>query len=448
MDHARAGRGISAVLAACVLLLALAGCASGDAVQGSFEREFGDDPAVVRLDLSTADNMPFTGGVGGTVTVRDELDEEQLRGLVGRIVSFRGDTAGDEDESRVRIDVVASDWTFPVLATQESSAAVLDAVFELRADPRVRSGTFISTDYQNDLDHVTLIAASTSEIAGLILDAPAIAAAGGKTPSITVRSPEDGGSAVEVSGRLGAWASDAVRAYETLRAQVPVTAFRAEEAAVSVTLADEGDVDAARTIVAEILDPTSTTVFYQSNLVTLSPGANGNEARGILDELDERARASVASVWTDDRSLTLTATSVGAVEHLAGAVSRSPGAAEVPVRIAVGQGDDTVFRLASSAGDLRGDTETAMRLMRTDGVEAVRVNPGTVLEVDFDSAPSERVLVGTAVPLKALSEFDERLCITWPAGSFCTRTAQVIDASDLGEMPGGRAFADAWNAAP
>lgn len=107
-----------------------------------------------------------------------------------------------------------------------------------------------------------------------------------------------------------------------------------------------------------------------------------------------------------------------------------------------------MFSLESTRAGLLSDTETALKLARADNVEAPLVKPGFSLGLDFTSTPSERDLAEAAESLKVLSECDERVCITWPTGSFCTRTARTTDANGTGnaDTPRGRAFFEAWNA--
>ena len=441
---------LAPVLGACVLVLVLTGCVSGDAVLGSFEREFADDPAVLEVDLSSADNMPFTGGVGGTVILREDLAEEQLREFANRIVDFRAETDGDGDDSRVRIDLAVDDWTFPVLATGKANTALLDVVVALRADSRLRSGTVTAADYRTDVTHATLVAASTAAISALISDVPVAFAAAGQTPSITLRSPRSAQSTFEVSGKLGPWALEALRVYEALQAEVAVTSFSAYETEVTVTLADERDVDVARTVAAGLLDQAQVMVFFQSDVVTLFPGAHGDQAREVLAAIDPESRASIVSAWTDDRSVAFTVGSIASVEPLTRPVADALGAADFPVTISVQEGADIAFSVEAPPKELVADTQTAVSLVHKDGVSMLRVKPGFSLDLDYGSAPSEDDLSDAAVALKALSAFDERLCIRWPTGSFCMRTATTLEPDDPvhDDTPNARVFADAWNTAP
>lgn len=449
-QHSRLRLMPPAVLSVCLLIFVLTGCMSGDAVLGSFKREFANDPAVAEVDLSSADNMPFTGGVGGTVVLRNSLDDEQLREFANRIVDFRAEIDGDRDESRVRINLAVDEWTFPVLETEEANTALLDVVLALRADPRIRSGTVNAADYRTEVTHATLVAASTTAIADLISEIPAGFASEGQTPSITLRSPDGEQSAVEVSGKLGPWSLDALRGYEALQAEVPVTAFSAEETKIAVTLADERNVDVARTVTAGSFDPAQVMVFFQSDVVALSPGAHGDQAREVLAAVDDEARESIVTMWTDDHSVAFTADSIASVEHLARHIADALGAADFPVTVSVRDGDHTVFSLEAPPQELVADTQTALRLVRKGDVASLRVKPGYSLELDYRSVPSDDDITEAAVALKALSEFDERLCLDWPTSSFCLRTATSLDPNKrvYDDTPSARVFIDAWNTAP
>lgn len=447
-QHAGKGTLGLSVLGLFLLTLVLAGCVSGDATLGSFEREFANDPAVVSVDLSSADNMPFTGGVGGTVVLDDGLDDEQVREFVHRIVDFRAQTDGDREESRVRIDLVMDGWKLPVLATDDANTALLDVVFALVRDPRVLSGTIISSDFGSDIDHVSLVTATIADFLTLITDAPTAFAETGRNPPITLHSPEGAEVAVEVSGVMRGWAQEAFGAFEVLQDQIPVTSFSAEEPEITITLANEGDVEAARMVVEQHLDPAQVEVFYQSELVTLAPGAHGDRAREVLARIDADLQAGLVAVWTDDRSMTVRADTVASAQRITEPLAKVLGAAEFPVTIKVvrGGGGEEVFSLEASPVDLVSHMQTALSLAHRDNVASLHVKPRFSLELEFDSPPTDDELSTSAAALRVLSEFDERLCITSPTDSFCTRTAPRIDF-EHSDAPSARVFANAWNAA-
>ncbi|OOB91270.1 hypothetical protein B0T42_07050 [Rathayibacter sp. VKM Ac-2630] len=62
--------GVGALALTTVLLLT--GC-SGDSFRADFARTFGSDEAVADLELSTVEDMPFTGGVSAEVVARENL---------------------------------------------------------------------------------------------------------------------------------------------------------------------------------------------------------------------------------------------------------------------------------------------------------------------------------------------------------------------------------------
>ena len=65
---------------------------------------------------------------------------------------------------------------------------------------------------------------------------------------MTLKSPADEPAPIEVSGHMGPWADAAFRAYDALRAEIPLTTFRAEADAVTVTLAHEVALARARAL--------------------------------------------------------------------------------------------------------------------------------------------------------------------------------------------------------
>ncbi|MBC9926262.1 MULTISPECIES: hypothetical protein [unclassified Leucobacter] len=441
--------GIRVVCAALVgvLLMTLSACATGDGVKKSFSQQFAGDPAVLRVDLSSADNMPFTGGVGGTVTLRDGLSDAAIRDFAERVGEFAAQHAGDGAGSRVRIDLVMNDWAFPVLASPQANDALLTLLSELRADQRVSAATLSSKQYQSDVTHVTLVAATPAEIPALITDAPAAFAAAGMRPPMTLKSPAEEPAPIELSGRMGPWAEAAFHAYDALRAEIPLTSFRAEKDAVTVTLVDEHDLDIARALTQATLDSTSAEVFFQSDLVTLFPGARGDQARSLLAQVDAAALADVVSVWTNDQSATLTLNSTANLAELARAISDLQSSIALDqVTLAVGQGDEQTFRLQATPGELEASTRTALALAKRDHVTRVRLEPGNSFDVGLDS-PTD--IASYAAPLRSLSAFDERLCFDWTTSTFCVETAPTIDPDSIrgNGAQAGRSFVEAWNAA-
>lgn len=435
---------------ACALVLALAGCVSGDGVQDSFLRQFSNDPAVARVDLSTVDNMPFTGGVGGTVFLNDSVSEAEVRAFAERVRGFSNQNVDDQRGSRVRIKLVADGWTFPVLASATANESLLDLVYQLRADSRVDSGSLGSKNYQADIDHATLVSPATTGMGTLITDAPAAFAAKGMAPSITLRSPAGEPGTFSVSGHMGPWAESAFHTYEALSTEIRLTSFKADEDAITVTLAQESDLNRARDLTQAALDPTQTAVFYQSELVTLFPGARGDQARILLAAVDTGTRANLVSVWTDDRSATFTMKSTAGLQQLAHTISENRGSITLDsVTLAVGQGDALTFSLQASPGDLAAKTHTAVTLMDQDHVTRLTLKPGFSIALDLEPTASDDDLAGYAALLKTLSAFDERLCVDWTTNSFCATTAPTIDPKTIrgGGNERGRAFVDAWNSA-
>lgn len=444
--------GIRALCAAlgCILLLALVGCVAGDGVQASFTRQFSADPAVARVDLSTADNMPFTGGVGGTVFLRDSLSEAEVREFSERVREFGDQSTNDQQGSRVRIDLAVDGWEFPVLAAPAANDALLDLVYRLSADPHASSGSMSSKTYQDDISHVSVVAAATTALPSLITDAPLAFAAEGMTPSFTFKSPADEPVSVKLSGRMGPWAESAFDLYEALRAELPLTSFGAEETTTTVTLADESDLDRARSITETVAGPPPTDVFYQSDLITLYPGARGDQLRDLLAPIGAEVRAHLVSAWTDDSRAALTVTSKADLQEMARTITENRDSiALTSVTLAVGQGDALTFSVQAAPGDLATITQNAMKLAKQEHVTSLRVKPGFSIDVHLDSAVSDENLAAYAPLVKTLSTSGERLCVDWTTNSFCTDTAHTLDPAKTsgGGAERERVFVDAWNSA-
>ncbi|NYD66360.1 hypothetical protein [Agromyces atrinae] len=437
-DTVRTRRRIALAAGAAALALLLSGCFTGDAAVTSFTREFSNDPVVSRLDLSSADNMPFSGGVGGTVHLVDDVDQSQVVDLSARVAEFG-------DDYRVRIDLAFDDWRVPVLRESRANTDLLDVVGQLRADARVQTATFSSSDYDADIDHVMLIATAETDIRSLFSDAPTLLADTGMSPTLSVRRLAGPAEAVEFTGRPGPWTDAAFAAYDALRSAVALTAFQAGETAIGVRVRDEADVERARAITDDALDGSGIEVFFSSDLVTLAPGAHGHEVRALLAALADETRDDLDGVWTDDSTATLTIASLAEVENVAAEVTRAPATLD-SVTLTVGAADAPVLRLASEPAALAADAAIALALLERDGVETLSVQPEHSMRLGFAVPPTDDDLAIAAGSLKSLSRSGERVCVDSPEGTFCVDADSTISTAD--GAADANAFIEAWNAAP
>lgn len=443
-----------------LLLVGLTGCMTGDGVHAAFTREFARDPAVVDLDLSSADNMPFTGGVGGEVTLRSDLGEAELRAFAERVREFGADHGGaaadqaaSSDPSRVRITLLVDEWRLPVLMDPEAGNALLEVFGELRGDARVQTGGFGTRDFTDSATSARLEVADGETAFALLAESPELFAGLGRMPEVTVATVPGVPERVVLTGAPGAWSDRAGAGYAALGAAAPLTAFEADPSSVTVTLARETDLERAEEIARVALHLSDGgDVFFQSDLVTLFPRASGGSARALLADFPADARAGVESLWTDDRAIQLRAADARVLADLAVAVDASPVADGLgPVTIRVGQADEPTLAIQGDPGALAAQASTAIALGERSEVARVVLSPGFSMELVTTGTPSDADLAAYAVPLKALAEPGDRVCIDAARqGSFCVTAAEQLTLAELTERAArdGRPFVDAWNARP
>ncbi|SJN10899.1 hypothetical protein FM113_10500 [Leucobacter sp. 7(1)] len=456
-----------------LLLTVLSGCMTGDGTHAAFTREFAGDPAVVDLDLSSADNMPFTGGVGGEVTLRSDLDDAELRTVVDRVREFGaehgavdGTTAADQavsgEPSRVRITLLLDGWRFPVLMDAQAGDALLGVVAELRGDARVEAGSFSSQNFTNAASSARLEAADSGAAFALLGESPELFATLGRVPEVTVATAPSAAERVVLTGVPGPWLERAGAGYAALRAAVPLTAFEADPSAVTVTLASEADLERAEGLArATLQHGDGGSVYFQSDLVTLFPGATGGAARTLLAALPADARAGIESLWTDDRALQIGAADAQRLADIAAAVDGSAatdGLGPVtiadglgPVTIRVGPAAEPMLAIQGDPGALTEQAATAIALGERGEVARVVLSPGFSIEIVTSGTPNDADLAAYARQLKALAEPGDRVCVdAAQRGSFCVTAAEQLTSAELTERAArdGRPFVDAWNARP
>ncbi|GAA1628613.1 hypothetical protein [Leucobacter chromiireducens] len=441
-----------------LLLVGLTGCMTGDGVHAAFTREFARDPAVVDLDLSSADNMPFTGGVGGEVTLRSDLGEAELRAFAERVREFGADhggaatdQAGSSDPSRVRITLLLDEWRLPVLMDPEAGNALLEVFGELRGDARVQTGGFGTRDFTDSATSARLEVADGETAFALLAESPELFAGLGRMPEVTVATVPGVPERVVLTGAPGAWSDRAGAGYAALGAAAPLTAFEADPAAVTVTLASEADLARAEGVARGTLRyGDGGSVYFQSDLVTLFPGASGGSARVLLADLPVDASAGIESLWTDDHALQLGAPGARELAVIAAAVDQSPAAAGLgPVTIRVGPADEPTLAIEGAPGALAERAATVLALGERGEVARVVLSPGFSSELETRGDPSDADLAAYARQLKPHAEPGDRVCIDAARrGSFCVTAAERLTAAELteGAARDGRAFVDAWNA--
>ncbi|GAA1320446.1 hypothetical protein ACFSWE_04920 [Leucobacter albus] len=328
-----------------------------------FAREFSRDPAVVELDLSSADNQAFTGGVGGEVSLRDDITDAELRAFGERVREFAVDhdtrVLGSAGPSNVRISVLFDGWRVPVLLDEAQGDALLDATKELRGDSRVDAVVFNSVEFTTVVDSATIEIADGDTAFAMLAESPGLFAQLAPSPTLTVTTQPGAAARVVLAGAPGPWLGSARAAYDGLTAELALTGFEADQEAATITLANEADLARAEALARAALQGSTLAVTFQSDLVTLFPGATGGAARALLAELPENARAALESVWTDDRALKLGATDTAAVAALARAIDGAGaggagGGAEPlsPVTIHTGDQSEPALSIQGAPGQL------------------------------------------------------------------------------------------------
>lgn len=440
----------------------LVGCATGDAVHDQFAREFSRDPAVVELDLSSADNQAFTGGVGGEVSLRDDITDAELRAFGERVREFAVDhdtrVLGSAGPSNVRISVLFDGWRVPVLLDEAQGGALLDATKELRGDSRVDAVVFNSVEFTTVVDSATIEIADGDTAFAMLAESPGLFAQLAPSPTLTVTTRPGAAERVVLAGAPGPWLDSARASYDALTAQLALTGFEADQETATVRLANEADLARAEALARAALQGSTLAVTFQSDLVTLFPGATGGAARALLAELPENARAALESVWTDDRALKLGATDRAAVAALARAIDGAGaggagGGAEPlgPVTIHTGDPSEPALSIQGAPGQLVAQATVGVALSARGEVARVALLPGSSLELALEERPTQADLADYAAALKPLAEPGDRVCIdAVSGGSFCVIAAPQLSDAELNDRAkrAGAPFIEAWNERP
>ncbi|WP_157603185.1 hypothetical protein [Rathayibacter sp. Leaf299] len=351
--------GLAALALTSVLLLT--GC-SGDSFRAGFARTFGSDEAIADLELSTVDNMPFTGGVSAEVVARDDLADADLRALADRLSAFASERpAGD-----VRVVLDAEGLSLPVSGDSDLTDGRIAAALELRDDPRVSSVALAADDSDDRVSGLSLILAESAtarDLFALARDAPDLLPDAAPV-HVSVQSSD---RSELVGGDPGAWIDAAEGTWEAVSAAVPVIGFRAAPERLEVTLGSEEDLAAAESAAAS---PGGPAVAFSSPLVALGDGASGESARIVLAALDPEVLADLRSVWTDDDHLRLAVDAVDRAVTVAEAVSATPGSVQFST-VTMSVGEARTLEISAPPRSLGVAVADASAVLATPGVTAV-----------------------------------------------------------------------------
>lgn len=307
--------------------LVLTGCAGG--ARADFAQQFGSDPMIDELELTTGDNMPFTDGVRATVTLSEEIAAGEVSDLLARFSVFMR----EHSDEPVTITVHADAVTAPVLGAEADTLQAWETASAIAQIPGVESaGLSASPDGDRVTGAVVVISPEVDiafAVARSTLDALAPHAA---RPHLTV---EDAGTAVRLSGVPGRWLDDAEEAWMRVNAVFPITGVRADAERITLTLADEEDAGGAQALIPRAEPAFQTPILFESPLVLLGLGGTGDEARLMLSGLDEETRSLVRFVWSNDVRAEFRVASAADAAALEAALAALPEAARGGLEVTV-----------------------------------------------------------------------------------------------------------------
>lgn len=297
-----------AVAAAFALTAMLVSGCTGDGEAGAFAAEFGDDPAVASVELTSHDNQPFTGGVSGQVVARAELADHELSALADRLSSY---TRENSERMRGLVSLLADDVELIVTGHLETDAAAAETVLILRADERVVSAEIAES-------FIALVGVDVAAAIELMRELPELVA---QAPSaarseLFVRTEDravDVGDAPErVEGALAAW--------DTLVEDVPLTGMRLRDDGLVMTLAKEEDYARAEDRAAALASDDEPRLAFASDLIRLGE-TDGARARELVGRLDDPELERIAYVWESGSRLQIAVTSQRHLDALARSVT-------------------------------------------------------------------------------------------------------------------------------
>jgi hypothetical protein len=419
------------LLIATIALATLTGC-TGDSTASDLAAAFDDDPAVASLELTSADNQPFTGGVSGQVIAHDDLADAEVASLADRLSTY---TAENADSMRGRVDLIFDDIRTPITGERDGDDRTTGFALDLRRDPRVVEGRVAWEDADVHVSATVSAPADALALAGELPDD--IRAAGlGERPSLRVQNADE---QVVLTGDAGAWISAASAVWSSLGPLSP-TGIRATSERVTVALTRESDVERARALAGPVA--AGVPLAFASDIVLLGD-SDGSAARTMLAALTPVERAGIVHVWQSADRAQVTARTAEDAVALIPAVRDGFAATEV-TSIRLQSDARPILDLDASiaptsawsraAGDLASDaTVTAL----TVGVRSVDLS---ISERKADADPSRY-----APSLRALAPDGARVCLTGEDGAACLTAADHIEADGSADAAE-RAFIDAWNA--
>ncbi len=297
-----------AVAAALALTAVLVSGCTGDGEAGAFAAEFGDDPAVASLELTSHDNQPFTGGVSGQVVAREGLTDHEVSALVDRLSSY---TRENGERMRGLVSLLADDVELIITGHLETDAAAVGTALALRADERVMSAEIAES-------FIALVSADVGAAVELIRDLPELTATAPPEARVELfvrtedRVVDVGDAPQRVAGALAAW--------DALVAEVPLTGMRLRDDVLVMTLAQEADYARAAERARVLLPEAEPRLAFASELIRLGE-SDGVRARDLVDRLDAHDLERIAYVWESGSRLQIAVTSKRHMDAVARSVT-------------------------------------------------------------------------------------------------------------------------------
>ncbi|MFK4761055.1 hypothetical protein ACI3KS_09000 [Microbacterium sp. ZW T5_45] len=312
-------------------VLALTGCVSSGA-RGDFAREFRSDSAIAELELTTADNMPFTEGVRATLTATDGLDSPSFADLVTRLSAF----IRQHPDEPVLVTVSSENVTVPVFGDDGMNTGILDAAADIAGGDGVESVEF-TTSEQDEITGVSVVINADIAAAFAMTRSSSERVATIGSPTGVHVTVNDSGTAVRISGVPGRWLDDAEIAWTIVSAASVVTGVRADDTRVILAVGDEADVPSAQNAMRETDAVFETPIAFESPLVLLGLGGTGDDVRTMLAALDDESRGLIRYVWTDASRAEFSVASDADIAPLQDALDALPTSARggMPVTVSV-----------------------------------------------------------------------------------------------------------------
>lgn len=449
--------------AALTVALTLSGCGNvnaGSAGVAEMQRVFADDPAIESLDLGGANDLPWVGVVSGDVIAKEGLDEAQLRDLIDRLAQF----SAAYDGARISVNVQSDGVQFPVASDKGEREAYLSIGLKLRDDPRV-----LVTEFAPGRS-LTVTAADPEAVFALASELPAELAALPDTGEAEIDLASVNGE-VTLEGTPGPWTELAGRVWLGAQ-QYGVTRVAATPETLQMRVEREQDVEDAQNFARYALERSQLQLTVSSDKLQLAEGASGESARTLLAALDDDTVSRVATSWSDDKTLHVTARTLADAAPLADAIS-ALREADVFGTIAIfvsaedakaAEGSDSaagdadagrtaetsVLMVYADPSDLPAQVANALQVLKEPGAESVQISRDRIALAVSESV-GEKNLGRFAPVLKSIAAAGDWVCVARPSSAqLCTTAMPEISAEDLGyaEHESARDFIKQWNAAP